>query len=169
MSGLLPPRVQQDASLAFGPNQQGKSAEEVGDAIDASHIGPSWGTEYKVHPTVQASVNGGLLVKGETFGTTIDDNHFSANGGNSTTVGLQAGGSVDLNFGPYLQGTFGTPTSNYSFNASMGLGTFSVTNSKDGISLYIGAGPSWGISGTKFNGVEVNGSGTKEVYRHDFK
>ncbi|USR59961.1 hypothetical protein NFJ01_17085 [Lelliottia amnigena] len=35
---------------------------------------------------------------------------------------MQAGGSVGLNFGPYLQGTFGTPTSDYSFNASMGLG-----------------------------------------------
>lgn len=47
MSELVPPRVQQDASLAFDPNQQGKSAEEVGDAIDASHMGPSWGTESR--------------------------------------------------------------------------------------------------------------------------
>ncbi|EGM1627961.1 hypothetical protein IRP16_004403 [Salmonella enterica] len=27
MSGLVPPRIQQDASLAFDPSQQGKSAE----------------------------------------------------------------------------------------------------------------------------------------------
>lgn len=47
MSELVPPRVQQDASLVFDPNQQGKSAEEVGDAIDASHMGPSWGTESR--------------------------------------------------------------------------------------------------------------------------
>lgn len=37
-SGLVPPRVQQDASLAFDPSQQGKSAEEISDAIDASHL-----------------------------------------------------------------------------------------------------------------------------------
>ncbi|HAF2130468.1 TPA: hypothetical protein G9F27_004763 [Salmonella enterica] len=39
LSGLVPPRVQQDASLAFDPNQQGKSAEEISDTIDASHLG----------------------------------------------------------------------------------------------------------------------------------
>ena len=40
MSGLVPLRVQQDASLAFDPSQQGKSAEEINDAIDALHLGP---------------------------------------------------------------------------------------------------------------------------------
>lgn len=40
MSGLVPPRVQQDPSLAFDPSQQGKSEEEINDAIDALHLGP---------------------------------------------------------------------------------------------------------------------------------
>ncbi len=53
MSGLVPPRVQQDASLAFDPSQRGKNTEEISDAIDASHLGPSWGTEYKVKPYVK--------------------------------------------------------------------------------------------------------------------
>jgi filamentous hemagglutinin len=61
MSELVPPRIQQDASLVFDPSQQGKSAEEISDAIDASHLGPSWGTEYKVKLNGKIEVSGGIV------------------------------------------------------------------------------------------------------------
>jgi len=30
-------------------------------------------------------------------------------------------------------------------------------------------GPSWGISGTEFRGIDINGSSTDEIYKYDFK
>ncbi|MFK3717960.1 VENN motif pre-toxin domain-containing protein, partial [Escherichia coli] len=42
LSELVPPRVQQDTSLAIDLGQKGQGHEEINNAIDASHIGPSW-------------------------------------------------------------------------------------------------------------------------------
>lgn len=66
--GLVPTQVQQDATLAFDPSQHGKSAEEISDAIDASHVRPSWGTEYKVKPNGKAEISGGAGFFSERWG-----------------------------------------------------------------------------------------------------
>ncbi|AJJ09540.1 shlA/HecA/FhaA exofamily protein [Yersinia rohdei] len=80
MYGFVPPRVQQDASLAFDPSQQGKSAEQINEVIDASHLGPSWGTEYKVKPNGKVEVSGGVGAD-YYFDTSIDPYQISANRG----------------------------------------------------------------------------------------
>ncbi|WP_414826394.1 polymorphic toxin type 25 domain-containing protein [Yersinia rohdei] len=104
MSGLVPPRVQQDASLAFDPNQQGKSAEQINEAIDASHLGPSWGTEYKVKPYVKGEVAGGAEAD-YYFDTSIDPYQISANRGETLAVGGRISGQIGIQFGPYFPGT----------------------------------------------------------------
>ncbi|EPA3940448.1 polymorphic toxin type 25 domain-containing protein [Escherichia coli] len=55
----MPPRVQQDTSLAIDLGQKGQGHEEINNAIDASHIGPSWGTEYKVKTNGNAEIANG--------------------------------------------------------------------------------------------------------------
>lgn len=50
-----------------------------------------------------------------------------------------------------------------------GIVSFGATGNKDGIGFSFGIGPSWGISDTEFRGIDVNGSSTEEIYRHDFK
>lgn len=84
MSEFVPPHVQQDASLAFDPSQQGKSVEEISDAIDASHLGPSWGNEYKVKPNGKVEVSGGIVfaLKG---GAVINNHYFSLSTGETCT------------------------------------------------------------------------------------
>ncbi|MDN0117974.1 hemagglutinin repeat-containing protein [Yersinia frederiksenii] len=165
---LIPPAVQQDASLALDLSLKGKSPEEISDAIDAAHQGPSGGATYKVHPTAQADMSGGLGVGG-TLNGSIDDSHFSINGGVISSVGWHAGATVGLSFGPYLPGVFGTPEKSYSLNASTGVASLGVSAGKDGIGFSFGIGPSWGVSGTQIGGVDVNGNTTKEIYSHDFK
>lgn len=167
-SGLVPPRVQQDASLAFDPSQQGKSAEEISDAIDASHLGPSWGTTYKVHPVGQAGADVSFI-RGFTLNGTLDDNHLSVSEGKIYSIGAHGGASVGIAFGPYMPGIIGNPANDYSFNAGLGLGSIGVSTGKDGIGFSFGAGPNWGWSATEIKGVDVNGTSTNEVYRHDFK
>ncbi|WP_333501111.1 polymorphic toxin type 25 domain-containing protein, partial [Kluyvera genomosp. 2] len=169
MSGLVPPRVQQDASLAFDPSQQGKSAEEVIDAIEASHMGPSWGTTYKVHPTAQAGGDVSIGPYGRTYSVSADDNHVSVNGGDVYGVGAHAGATIGLSFGPYFPGIIGTPKNDFSINAGAGATSWGLSGSKDGIGFSFGVGPSWGISATKIGGVDVNGNTTEELYHHDFK
>ncbi|GDV75397.1 hemagglutinin-related protein [Escherichia coli] len=168
MSGLVPPRVQQDASLAFDPSQQGKSAEEISDAIGASHMGPSWGTTYKVHPIVQA---GGdvSFIRGYTLNGTIDDNHISVNQGDIYSIGAHGGASLGLSFGPYFPGLINTNNNDYSINGGFGVGSAGITMGKDGVSFTFGVGPSWGWSATEIKGVDVNGTSTNEIYRYDFK
>jgi filamentous hemagglutinin len=168
ISGLIPPRVQQDASLAFDPSQQGKSAEEIRDAIDASHMGPSWGDEGKISPTGQVSGDFSIGT-GYTLSGSIDDKHLSVNGGSIYGLGAHAGASIGLTFGPYFPGVFGSTERDYSLNVGAGLVSFGATGNKDGIGFSFGIGPSWGISGTEFRGIDVNGSSTEEIYRHDFK
>ncbi|EDT7594944.1 hypothetical protein G3D91_004738 [Salmonella enterica subsp. enterica] len=97
--GLVPPRVQQDASLAFDPSQQGKNAEEISDAIDASHMGPSWGTTYKVHPVTQVGGDASLGTYGRAYSISADDNHVSINGGDAYGIGAHGGATIGLSFG----------------------------------------------------------------------
>ncbi|EPD6443748.1 polymorphic toxin type 25 domain-containing protein [Escherichia albertii] len=76
LSELVPPRVQQDASLAIDLGQKGQGHEEINNAIDASHIGPSWGTEYKVKTNGKIEVSGGIgpALKGEMK---VNNDYFS--------------------------------------------------------------------------------------------
>jgi len=168
MSGLVPPRIQQDASLAFDPSQQGKGTEEIGNAIEVSHMGPSWGTEGKVHPTGQVSGDLSAGV-GYTLAGTIDDNHLSVSSGSMYGIGDHAGASIGLSFGPYFPGVIGHTNHDYSFNAGAGVASFGLTGNKDGIGFSFGVGPSWGVSATEIRGVDVNGTSTDEIYSHDFK
>lgn len=50
----MPPRVQQDASLAFDLSGKGVTNDEIIKAVDKSHIGPSVGDTAKIHGDVKA-------------------------------------------------------------------------------------------------------------------
>ncbi|UJD92832.1 hypothetical protein FS593_00290 [Lelliottia amnigena] len=120
MSELVPPRVQQDASLAFDPSQQGKSAEEINDAIDALHLGPSWGTEYKVKPYIKGEVAAGAGAV-YYYDTSIDPYQISANRGETLAVGGRISGQIGIQFGPYSPGTIDSERNS---SISLGLGSF---------------------------------------------
>lgn len=77
----MPPRVQQDASLAIDQSQKGKSTEEIDEAINASHMGPSGGTTYKIHPVTQVGGDASLGTYGRAYSIGADDNHVSIKGG----------------------------------------------------------------------------------------
>ncbi|WP_054883190.1 polymorphic toxin type 25 domain-containing protein [Yersinia rohdei] len=172
MSGLVPPRVQQDASLAFDPNQQGKSAEEISEAIDASHLGPSWGTEYKVKPNGKVEVSGGVgfALKGETV---INNDYFSISTGYTKEFGVKAGASLGIDFGPYAPGIFGDLSRDYSGSIGFGPGSVGTSVGKDGIGFSFSVGPTIGftgsVTGSHADKIELNGDSTKEIYHHDFK
>ncbi len=156
MSGLVPPRVQQDASLAFDPSQKGKSAEQINEAIDASHLGPSWGTEYKVKPYVKGEVAGGAGAD-YYFDTSIDPYQISANRGETLAIGGRISGQIGIQFGPYFPGTIDSERNS---SVGLGLGVISseISYGKDGFSF--GAGPAWGWSG-----VSTNAAGEKNGYQ----
>ncbi|EEW6419286.1 filamentous hemagglutinin, partial [Escherichia coli] len=59
LSELVPPRVQQDASLAFDLSGKGVTNDEIIKAVDKSHIGPSVGDTAKIHGDVKGQVAGG--------------------------------------------------------------------------------------------------------------
>lgn len=168
MYGLVPPRVQQDTSLAIVLGQQGKSAETIDDAIDASHLGPAWGTTYKVHPVVQAGGDASIGY-GRTYAISADDSHVSISGGDAYGIGAHVGATIGLSFGPYFPGILGTSGRDFSINAGAGVTSWGLSGNKDGIGLTFGVGPSWGVSATKFGGVDVNGNTTEDLYHHDFK
>ena len=169
---LVPPRVQQDASLAFDPSQQGKGAEEIGNAVDASHTGPSWGTEYKVKPNGKVEVSGGvgLALKG---GTEINNDYFSISTGYTKEFGVKAGASVGIDFGPYVPGVFGDLSRDYSTSIGFGPGSVGVSAGKDGVGFSFSVGPSIGFTGSSTGShdekIDLNGDSTKEIYHHDFK
>lgn len=170
MSGLVPPRVQQDASLAFDPSQEGKSTEEISDAIEASHLGPSWGTEYKVKPYVKGEVAGGAG-PGYYFDTSIDPYQISANRGETLAVGGRISGQIGIQFGPYFPGTIDSER-NSSIGLGLGIISSEISYGKDGFGFSFGAGPAWGWSGVSTNAagekVDINGSSGTEFYHHDF-
>ncbi|ECG1392667.1 TPA_asm: hypothetical protein GNB58_005408, partial [Salmonella enterica subsp. houtenae serovar 45:g,z51:-] len=144
--GLVPTRVQQDATLAFDPSQQGKSSDEISEAINNSHIGPSVGEEWKVSTNAKAGASGaiGIGPKGEIL---VNNHYISASTGYNTGFGLEAGVSIGVDFGPYNPGLFGDLERNYSGSAGLGLGSIGLSAGKDGIGFSFSVGPSIGFSG----------------------
>ncbi|HHW3825883.1 TPA: polymorphic toxin type 25 domain-containing protein, partial [Raoultella planticola] len=169
---LVPPRVQQDASLALDQAQNGKNAEEISNAIDASHMGPSWGVEYKVKPNGKIEVSGGmgLAMKG---GAEINNDYLSVSTGYTPEFGVKAGASMGIDFGPYYPGVFGDLRRDYSTSIGFGPGSVGVSAGKDGIRFSFSVGPSIGFTGSSTaphgEKIELNGDTTKEIYHHDFK
>ncbi|KFB96932.1 hemolysin, partial [Trabulsiella guamensis ATCC 49490] len=166
---LIPPRVEQDASLAFDLGMKGQKTEEIGNAIDASHMGPSWGTTAKVHPTGQISGDFAIGTVGHTYSASVDDNHLSINGGDVYGLGAHGGATIGLSFGPYFPGIVGSPAHDYSVNAGAGAISLGLSGSKDGVGFTFGVGPSWGLSATKVGDVDINANTSEELYRYDFK
>jgi filamentous hemagglutinin len=169
---LVPPRVQQDASLALDQAQNGKNAEEISNAIDASHMGPSWGVEYKVKPNGKIEVSGGmgLAMKG---GAEINNDYLYVSTGYTPEFGVKAGASMGIDFGPYYPGVFGDLRRDYSTSIGFGPGSVGVSAGKDGIRFSFSVGPSIGFTGSSTaphgEKIELNGDTTKEIYHHDFK
>ncbi|WP_254711464.1 polymorphic toxin type 25 domain-containing protein [Pantoea cypripedii] len=103
--------------------------------------GPSWGAEGKVSPTGQ--ISGDFAIgTGYTLTGSIDDKHFSVDGGSIYGLGAHAGASIGLTFGPYFPGVFGNPEHDYSLNIGAGVVSFGATGNKDGIGFSFGVGPS---------------------------
>lgn len=150
-----------DNNLTPEQNKEGMNQIAVGQ-------GPSWGVEYKVMPIGQLS--GDIAIgTGYTLTGSVDNNHFSLDGGSIYGLGAHAGATIGLTFGPYFPGVFGNPDQDYSVNIGAGVLSFGATGNKDGIGLSFGVGPSIGISGTEVHGVDLNGSSTQEIYSHEFK
>ncbi|HGF2548941.1 TPA: polymorphic toxin type 25 domain-containing protein, partial [Escherichia coli] len=119
MSELVPPRVQQDTSLAIDLGQKGQGYGEINNAIDASHLGPSWGTEYKVKTNGKIEVSGGIgpALKGEMK---VNNDYFSVSTGYTKEFGAKAGASIGIDFGPYDFGVFGDLNRDYSTSIGYG-------------------------------------------------
>ncbi|KFK93712.1 hypothetical protein IV04_09890 [Serratia sp. Ag1] len=166
----MSPRVQQEASLAIDLGQKGKNAEEIGNAIDSSHLGPSGGREYKIKPNVKVEVSGGVgpALKG---GAEINNDYLSISTGYTQEFGVKAGASVGIDFGPYSPGLFGDINRDYSTSIGFGAGSIGVSAGKDGFSFSVG--PSIGLTGSSTGSqnekIDLNGDSTKEIYHHDFK
>ncbi|EEX4555381.1 hypothetical protein D1H46_004601, partial [Escherichia coli] len=96
----MPPRVQQDASLAFDLSGKGVTNDEIIKAVDKSHIGPSVGDAAKIHGDVKGQVAGGYVAGGYLEGVLSEDK-FSINGGVTKVLGWRADVSAGLTFGPY--------------------------------------------------------------------
>lgn len=112
LSELVPPRVQQDASLAFDLSGKGVTNDEIIKAVDKSHIGPSVGDTAKIHGDVKGQVAGGYVAGGYLEGVLSEDK-FSINGGVTKVLGWRADVSAGLTFGPYPIKDF-NPTYDYS-------------------------------------------------------
>ncbi|EFO1263200.1 hypothetical protein DXV24_08195 [Escherichia albertii] len=98
LSELVPLRVQQDTSLAFDLSGKGSANDEINNAINVSHIGPSWGTTYKVHPVVQAGGDVSIGTYGHTYAISADDNHVSINVGAGVTSWGVSGSKDGIGF-----------------------------------------------------------------------
>ncbi|MGE4684857.1 polymorphic toxin type 25 domain-containing protein [Yersinia enterocolitica] len=165
MSGLVPPRVQQDASLAFDLGGKGVTNDEIIKAVDKSHIGPSVGDTAKIHGDVKGQVAGGYVAGGYLEGVLSEDK-FAINGGVTKVLGWRADASAGLTFGPYPIKDF-NPT--YDYSGAISAGIFSVEGSigKDGIggSFRVGGGIGASIrqSENSNNQPEIDGSGSTEL------
>ncbi len=165
LSELVPPRVQQDASLAFDLSGKGVTNDEIIKAVDKSHIGPSVGDTAKVHGDVKGQVAGGYVAGGYLEGVLSEDK-FSINGGVTKVLGWRADVSAGLTFGPYPIKDF-NPT--YDYSGAISTGIFSVEGSigKDGFggSFRVGGGIGASIrqSENSNNQPEINGSGSTEL------
>ncbi|ENT6556518.1 polymorphic toxin type 25 domain-containing protein [Escherichia coli] len=160
LSELVPPRVQQDASLAFDLSGKGVTNDEIIKAVDKSHIGPSVGDTAKIHGDVKGQVAGGYLEG------VLSEDKFSINGGVTKVLGWRADVSAGLTFGPYPIKDF-NPT--YDYSGAISTGIFSVEGSigKDGFggSFRVGGGIGASIrqSENSNNQPEINGSGSTEL------
>ncbi|HFL4335736.1 TPA: polymorphic toxin type 25 domain-containing protein, partial [Escherichia coli] len=125
LSELVPPRVQQDASLAFDLSGKGVTNDEIIKAVDKSHIGPSVGDTAKIHGDVKGQVAGGYVAGGYLEGVLSEDK-FSINGGVTKVLGWRADVSAGLTFGPYPIKDF-NPT--YDYSGAISTGIFSVEGS----------------------------------------
>ncbi len=165
LSELVPPRVQQDASLAFDLSGKGVTNDEIIKAVDKSHIGPSVGDTAKIHGDVKGQVAGGYVAGGYLEGVLSEDK-FSINGGVTKVLGWRADVSAGLTFGPYPIKDF-NPT--YDYSGAISTGIFSVEGSigKDGFggSFRVGGGIGASIrqSENSNNQPEINGSGSTEL------
>ncbi|EFH2770968.1 filamentous hemagglutinin, partial [Escherichia coli] len=172
LSELVPPRVQQDTSLAIDLGQKGQGHEEINNAIDASHIGPSWGTEYKVKTNGKIEVSGGIgpALKGEMK---VNNDYFSVSTGYTKEFGAKAGASIGIDFGPYDFGVFGDLNRDYSSSIGYGPGSVGLSVGQDGFGFSFSIGPSIGFTGSSTvphsEKIEMSGDTTKEIYHYDFK
>ncbi|HBC3229565.1 TPA: hemagglutinin repeat-containing protein, partial [Escherichia coli O146] len=172
LSELVPPRVQQDTSLAIDLGQKGQGHEEINNAIDASHIGPSWGTEYKVKTNGKIEVSGGIgpALKGEMK---VNNDYFSVSTGYTKEFGAKAGASIGIDFGPYDFGVFGDLNRDYSTSIGYGPGSVGLSVGQDGLGFSFSVGPSIGFTGSSTvphsEKIEMNGDTIKEIYHYDFK
>ncbi|HDS1244649.1 TPA: VENN motif pre-toxin domain-containing protein [Pluralibacter gergoviae] len=169
---LIPQRVQQDGSLVIDQAPKGKSPEEIGNAIESSHMGPSWGTECRIKPNGKVEVSGGLglAIKG---GTEINNDYFSVATGYTNGIGVKAGATIGIDFGPYAPGVFGDLNRDYSTGIGFGPGALGISAGKDGFGFSFSVGPSVGFIGTSNTSsnekIDLSGDSTKEIYHHDFK
>ncbi len=165
LSELAPPRVQQDASLAFDLSGKGVTNDEIIKAVDKSHIGPSVGDTAKIHGDVKGQVAGGYVAGGYLEGVLSEDK-FSINGGVTKVLGWRADVSAGLTFGPYPIKDFNPA---YDYSGAISTGIFSVEGSigKDGFggSFRVGGGIGASIrqSENSNNQPEINGSGSTEL------
>ena len=153
---------------------------QIQDGINRIAIGegPSWGTEYKVKPYLKGEVAGGAGA-GYYIVASIDPYQFSANRGETLSVGGRISGQIGIQFGPYFPGTIDSER-----NSSIGLGpgiiSSEISYGKNGIGIGIGigigfsfgVGPAWGWSGisTNISGekIDINGAYGTEFYHYDF-
>ncbi|WP_323942369.1 polymorphic toxin type 25 domain-containing protein, partial [Aeromonas hydrophila] len=167
---LIPPQTQQDAYLAFQLLSQGKSQDEISQALALSHQNPTLGDEYKVKPTAKLEGAAGIAIGMFAEGAANEDS-FSINGGFTPTFGLRGSATIGLDFGPYLPGFI--PTKNdSSFDIGLGWVSLGIASGKDGVGFSVGVGPSigWGGVSKEINSVDVEGNGKvgKEIYKYDF-
>ncbi|MEN3753888.1 polymorphic toxin type 25 domain-containing protein [Mangrovibacter sp. SLW1] len=165
MSGLVPSRVQQDASLAFDLGSKGVTDDEIIKAVDKSHIDPSLGDTAKIHGDVKGQVAGGYVASGYLEGVLSEDK-FAINAGVTKVLGWRADASAGLTFGPYPIKYFNS-TYDYSGAISAGIFSFEGSIGKDGIggSFRVGGGIGASIrqSENSSNQPEINGSGSTEL------
>ncbi|MFM5697114.1 hemagglutinin repeat-containing protein [Aeromonas veronii] len=167
---LIPPQTQQDAYLAFQLLSQGKSQDEISQALVLSHQNPTLGDEYKVKPTAKLEGAAGIAIGMFAEGAANEDS-FSINGGVTPTFGLRGSATIGLDFGPYLPGFI--PTKNdSSFDIGLGWVSLGIASGKDGVGFSVGVGPSigWGGVSKEIKSVDVEGNGKvgKEIYKYDF-
>ncbi len=167
---LIPPQTQQDAYLAFQLLSQGKSQDEIAQALILSHQNPTLGDEYKVKPTAKVEGAAGIAIGMFAEGAANEDS-FSINGGFTPTFGLRGSATIGLDFGPYLPGFI--PTNNdSSFDMGLGWVSLGIASGKDGVGFSVGVGPSigWGGVSKEIKSVDVEGNGKigKEIYKYDF-
>ncbi|NCH57736.1 polymorphic toxin type 25 domain-containing protein [Cronobacter dublinensis] len=169
---LIPPRVQQDSYLAVDLAQKVKGYDEINAAINASHIGPSWGPTYKVKTNRKVEIAGGIgpALKGEMK---VDNYSFFISQRYTKEFGVKAGASIGIDFGPYAPGEFGDLSRGYSTSLGFGPGSVGLSIGKDGFGFSVSVGPSFGFTGSSTarhsEKIDINSDTSKEIYHYDFK